>query len=521
MEIIKKNITIDRKMGKENSQILIEGDIIVPDIKPDINIVLETNATAYIDNKEIINERISFKGNMDINVLFISKGESKEIQSMSSTYPINDFINMENLDKSMTVFTSLSISNLDYKLINDRKVSFRVLIDVVAEVLAKNDIEIVSNIEGLDERQLKLTRANVNKLVCSKFDRFNIKDEAEISTVKPNIKEILNMNLSIMNKDVKVFSNKVTITGDIKMCVLYKGEEEGEIVTYFEQEIPFNGSIEVDGADEGMIADVKLEIQDSNTSISQNADGEDRIVALDTHIGCNIKVNCEQEMTVLEDAYALDKELVIQKSIQIYPQFVCKNKNQATIKDVIKLENDCPEVLQVLKVTGNTIIDNIQIMDNKVIVDGIIECKLLYIANDDNYPLYFTNAIIPYSQAIDAKGTKADISIVDINATLETISVNIVSDKDVEFRVIANFDTTITNENEISFITEVETYDIDRERLDKIASMTVYILEEKDTLWNLAKKFNTLVPDIMELNEIEDEINLKIGQKLLILKNII
>ena len=32
MDILKKDITIDKTIGKETSQVLIEGDIIVPDI---------------------------------------------------------------------------------------------------------------------------------------------------------------------------------------------------------------------------------------------------------------------------------------------------------------------------------------------------------------------------------------------------------------------------------------------------------------------------------------------------------
>ena len=105
--------------------------------------VLEANGSAYIDSKDIVNDRITFKGNLDINVLFIAKGENKPVYNMQSTYPINDFINIEGIDKNMTVFTTCNITNLDYKLINDRKVSFRAILDVTSEVLAKESIEAV------------------------------------------------------------------------------------------------------------------------------------------------------------------------------------------------------------------------------------------------------------------------------------------------------------------------------------------------------------------------------------------
>lgn len=521
MEILKKDITIDKRIGKETNQILIESDIIVPDTKPDIDIVLEANANAYIDNKDISNDRINFKGNLDINILFIAKGTDKSIYNMTSTYPINDFINMEGIDKSMTVFTTCNITNLDYKIINDRKVSFRIVIDVCSEVLSKENFEAVSNIEGLSYNQMKVTNVTINKLICAKFDRFNIKDEIEISSSRPNIKEILESNLNISNKEIKISSDKINISGDIKACILYKGDEDDAIITYFEQEIPFSGSIEVDGATDDMLGDVYLDIQEANIQIVEDQDGEDRVISIDAYIGCNIKVTFEEEMEVLEDAYALDKSIKIERNVQTYPILICKNKNQVSIKDVVKLGDECPAILQVLKVSGKPILDNVKIIEDRVLAEGVIDFKILYITNNDEYPMYCYNGVIPYSQTIETKGANPDFTDVNINVNLEHIGVNMMSDKDVEVRCAVNFDTCVIREKEISFIVGVVFDEIEKEFLDGIASMIVYVVQKGDTLWNLAKKFNTTVDDIVAINEIENPDLIYPCQKLLILKKVI
>ena len=520
MEILKKGITIDKKIGKETSQVLVEGDIIVPDTKPDIDMVLEANGSAYIDSKDIVNDRITFKGNLDINVLFIAKGENKPIYNMQSTYPINDFINIEGIDKNMTVFTTCNITNLDYKLINDRKVSFRAILDVTSEVLAKENIEAVTTIDGLDAKQMKVTNINVNKVACTKFDRFNIKDDIEISSGRPNIKEILDINFNIINKDVRTQLEKINISGDIRACILYKSDEEDSIITYFEQDIPFNGVIEVEGATDDMIGDVYLDIQEKNIQILEDVDGEPRLIGVDIYVGCNIKVSYEDEMNILEDAYALDKKINIEKNMQSYPMLVCKNKNQASIKEVLKLDEECPPILQVLKVSGKPILDNIEILQDKIIAEGIVECKILYITNNDEYPMHCFTTIMPYSQAIDAKGTSPKLAKVDINSYIEHIGVNMMSDKDVEVRCAINFDTCVIKEKEISFITDVVFEEVDEQFLNSISSMIIYVVQSGDTLWDLAKKFNTTVDDIVELNDIENPDLIYPGQKLLILKKV-
>lgn len=520
MEILKKGITIDKKIGKETSQVLVEGDIIVPDTKPDIDMVLEANGSAYIDSKDIVNDRITFRGNLDINVLFIAKGENKPVYNMQSTYPINDFINIEGIDKNMTVFTTCNITNLDYKLINDRKVSFRAILDVTSEVLAKESIEAVTTIDGLDEKQMKVTNINVNKVACTKFDRFNIKDDIEISSGRPNIKEILDINFNIINKDIRTQLEKINISGDIRACILYKSDEEDSIITYFEQDIPFNGVIEVEGATDDMIGDVYLDIQEKNVQILEDVDGEPRLIGVDIYVGCNIKVSYEDEMNILEDAYALDKKINIEKNMQSYPMLVCKNKNQASIKEVLKLDEECPPILQVLKISGKPILDNIEILQDKIVAEGIVECKILYITNNDEYPMHCFTTIMPYSQAIDAKGANPKVAKVDINSYIEHIGVNMMSDKDVEVRCAINFDTCVIKEKEISFITDVVFEEVDEQFLNSISSMIIYVVQEKDTLWCLAKKFNTTVDDIVSLNDIENPDLIYPGQKLLVLKKI-
>ena len=47
-----------------------------------------------------------------------------------------------------------------------------------------------------------------------------------------------------------------------------------------------------------------------------------------------------------------------------------------------------------------------------------------------------------------------------------------------------------------------------------------YTVQLNDTLWDLAKKFNTTVDDIVDLNNIENHDLIYQGQKLLILKKV-
>lgn len=51
---------------------------------------------------------------------------------------------------------------------------------------------------------------------------------------------------------------------------------------------------------------------------------------------------------------------------------------------------------------------------------------------------------------------------------------------------------------------------------EKKASITIYVIGKGDTFWNLAKKYNTTVDDLIKINKIEDPEHIEEGQKLII-----
>ena len=63
----------------------------------------------------------------------------------------------------------------------------------------------------------------------------------------------------------------------------------------------------------------------------------------------------------------------------------------------------------------------------------------------------------------------------------------------------------------ISDVTEEE-----GEQPEKKASITIYVVGEGDTLWKLAKKYNTTIDELVKINSIENIDYIEVGSKLII-----
>jgi len=519
-ELVKEKIILEQNIGKEVTQVMIEGDIIVSDIKPDISVILQTESKVCIDRVDVSTDRVNFMGRLDIQVLYLSKGSDKTVHSMSQTSVLEDFINMDSVTKEMFVEVKANLANVNYEMINDRKVNYRAVIDVEVSAQSHETHEIIVDIKEIPENQLLKTGLNLNRCVEKKSDKFITKDELTIPSGKPNIREILQCSVVISSKEVKVGNGKVSIIGELNITTLYRGDADSSLIEFTEHEVPFNGAIEISGVREDMQADVTLTSQDQYVQVRPDADGEDRVIEIEVSVDIMAKVHCQENLQILEDAHCINKNLDIEKTKITCPKLICRNKNQFQVKEIVQLNGDCPDILQIFKVKGNPFVDEIKVIDDKVIVEGIIESSILYVAENDETPLYSFNTYVPFHQIIETKGARMGMEVV-LDVGVDHVGFNMMTGREMELRFLLNFNAQVVEKRDTNMITSIEFSEMEKSVLENMSSMTVYVVQNEDTLWKIAKKYNTSVDDLLVINDIETQEQIFAGQKLLILKNYI
>ena len=123
MEIKTTAISANRLTARENVQFLQEGDIIVPDNKPDIEKILRTSGNVVIDSTNIADGRLNYRGHIALDCLYLSKGENKKLHTMSKDIEINDFIAISGIEENMSPKLKCTIENIDTGILNERKIN--------------------------------------------------------------------------------------------------------------------------------------------------------------------------------------------------------------------------------------------------------------------------------------------------------------------------------------------------------------------------------------------------------------
>lgn len=518
LELEQRNITLIKPKGSRVLQMTIDEDINVPDIKPDIDKILQSNSVVNITGADIYDSKVIVKGEFNCKVLYVPLNDSKPVHNMTCQVSMDETINMDDVSKGDNVKTEYIIEEMKITPINTRKVNVKAILQVKVMVDEKKEMYMPIDVCGIEDVQGKWDDITICKMHSSKKEIYKIKDELAVPSSKPNIMEILWYDKSIKNKEFKLLDDKINVKGTIALATLYQGESGENSLEFVEHELTFNGVIDCEGINEDMYSDIDIKIVDDKIQIRPDLDGEERVLSVDIVTQLDIKVYSEEKSNILTDVYSLSNEINLDKETVEYETLLCKNQSQCKIKEAIEISNSEPNILQIYYATGDVNIDNIDIQDDKVEVEGVVFCNIMYVAADDNIPINVHETVIPFNQVIDTEGIDNN-SNMSIRPSITYMNCSMLGEKEVEVKCGVNLDTIIFDRKEIDIISGISQEEIDMKKIQEIPSVVGYIVKENESLWDIAKTYYTKVDDIKAVNNIESN-QVKNGDKLIIIKNI-
>lgn len=521
LEATTEKITLSSRGMGDNVQLLVEGDMIVPDINPDIYQVLKTDEKIFIDRIKVENGRVGFEGIIKAEVLYYGKKSGQPLSFMQSEFPIEDYIVIDGLTEDTDVDIYADIIHSDYRVMNDRKINVRFVCGIKAVWTNNNEIDTVVAVNGGEALQTKCGVLNVGKVKERIVDQFNVREELILPQGKAKIAEILNTEAEIYHRDIRVENGMLNLKGDLKIWVMYIGDEENYPVETAEFTVPFNGSIEMPNSLNTEVCLVKMTPASIRSEVTGDSQGEAGAIDTEVIVSTTMKVFDESQENILEDAYSLSKPVNISKVDTKCIDLLGKNRAQGMYRDALDIGKGQPEIMQILKVWGNIRKGKTNVEDGMVFVDGVADVKIMYIAKDDNMPINMIETSIPFSQEIEVKGANND-AFVDMVVEIEDISFSLISEKEVEIRLTISFDSVVCKNICCGIITGIDECEKECEVPLK-GGAVIYTVKKGDSLWKIAKKYHTTVEDIFELNKnkIENPDLIYPGQKFLIIKKFV
>lgn len=523
MELIRQKIQMNRWKGNTTTQVTLDDDFIVPDTMDDMEQVLLDNGEIQIESVKNQGEKVLIKGRLDFQVLY--RRAEGGLQTLGGSIPFEEPVNVPGLEDRDDVSLSSELEDLSTGMVNSRKLGVKAIVTLEVRVESLYQSEAAEDVRksmGQPEEQMENVRLRHQNMdiaaiaACHK-DTIRIKEQMTLSGSKPNIGQLLWKEMRLCGISDRPSDERMLIDGSLEVFVIYSGEGDDTPVQWWEETIPFSGEVEISGADEDMIPMVTVGLAHKDVEARPDYDGEMRELEAEAVLELDIKLYEEQQIQILSDLYATDREVIPVTADACFEQILTKNSCKCRIAEKVSLDQN-QRILQICHSGGTVKIDEISIGENQLIIDGAVEVSLLYLTSDDAAPIQSAVRMAPFHCEAEAIGIKEN-SVYQVTSGLEQLSAVMAGGDSVEIKGTASFDILVLQPVCEAVVIDVTEKPLDVKKLQEMPGIVGYIVQSGDSLWKIAKKFHTTVESIMSMNELSSE-EIRPGDRLILVKEV-
>ena len=504
MDITKETIKINKIICEKKEQIVVQGDMIVPDSKPDILNTINTDGNICIYKKEVFEGKLRLEGNIVSYIMYLADGEKNNLRGLNTTLDFSETIVVPELQIGMIVDIEPNIKNFECKVINGRKIGIKATLEVNLKIYSNEEVEIINEVQNEEDVQILKEDLKLNSLVGTGTTKIYAKDNIQIESMD-NLAEILQAQVCLVDKDIKISYNKVLTKAEAEIKIMNLTEDNRiNVVTYKK---PVVGFIDIADVSEENICDVNYEIK--NIIIKPNSQDEHSI-----YVEIEIEVTCcayeEKQINLIQDMYSPTQNLTFEKK-QITTMTNKQNvTNVKQIREKVNL-NDI-QGLNLLDVETVPTIINENKINTKIMYEAELNIKFIF--ENSQKQINIKEAKIPFEYTIEnlqngeMLNTNCDMGIKSQDFIIQ-------DGGDINCNIDVQADTSMYRTANLNMIDSIQE---DGEREEQDYSLVIYIVKKGDTLWNIAKEFGSTVDGIARTNGIEDRNKIYPGQKLYIPK---
>ncbi len=518
MELLMKNIHMCRQAKHAGTQITLDEDLNVPDVRPDVEIIIQSREHVTLEHVRAEAGRLFLDGCLEVSVLYMDDTKERQIHRLDTKLPFDESISMDGLEAGDNVRVRHETEDLSVTLINSRKLAIRSLLSFDASVDEIYDmsaaVETQSPIELCERRQ----KLELMQLEVQNKDILRLKEEILLPSNKPNIRELLWDNIQLRNCRISLREGSLFAQGSLFLFVLYRAEDDAQTVQWMEQMLPFEGEIRCAGCTPELIPDIGVSLAQAELSAREDNDGELRLFHLEGVLELEIRLYGTEEAEILEDVYSPEKDLELVTSEESYESLVMKNESKCRCAGRIKIQGAKPRILQICCCSGSVKVDKTQIEEDGIRIEGAIPVSILYISSDDAMPFAVLEGTVPFSHVARVPGIDADCRYT-LTTDMDQLSATMADSEEIEVKASVGLDLFVARPRRQQCIHEIREKDYELERLEAVPGITGYIVQGEETLWDIAKLYYMTPAQIMEMNGLESE-NLKKGDCLILMKNV-
>ena len=476
----------------------VECDILLPDYCPDIQRILHCNVCCMVGNTQLSGQRFTVSGEMRISVLYT--GDRGQVRGLEHRVPFSRSAELRTSPQKWIADTACKIDYVNCRAVSSRRLEIRGAATLKIKILSCQEGDFLEDCTGMGV-QLKKEMENISCCLSKAESPFSVREELDTGDHMP-ISQIISSQVQARMTDYKVISGKIITKGELQVSVLYEPvsqeeDPEPEVLSYT---LPISQIMDAADADEGSTCCIWYQVTGWDIQPKPDLDGESKVLSLEVQLNGQAMIHREQQITLPVDCYCTAYE----SSCEVKP---------VSFLTLIKSVNEtclCREKISLRKPVRSVICSWASVEDQQTekTAEGIrllASVRLCAMVREQDGEIQFCETQGSVSHLIPLENTDERILFHPQICAGEAEAVP-VGDSQLEIKCLCTITGCVYGLRRAEAISSLSVDEEHPKAGEDRCALTIYYADQGESVWDIAKKYNTSIAGVMEENGLDDDI---------------
>lgn len=492
-------ISVNNKMLYFNDKVfdsscdeLVECEVTLPDYCPDIKKILKCNLTPRLVSARCTGDKVNIEANAAVRVIYCS--DDNKVFCYEKSVPFSKSIDIGNQVENPCVRVGLHTAYENVRALSARKMEVRSSVGIDVKVTSKYEQQVVCDAQNAGIQLLK-DCVGVRSFVGETVKNFSLSETVELGDGRAPILQIIRASSEVFDPEIKAVNNKVLFKGTLKVTILYITDDDEKRPQLFVHSMPISQVIDLDSISETTENYYTVTANGVDVGVKTNASGERRLIDVDAGVIVSLSSSQKIDETLPSDCFSTKYDVDVATKTVHFEDVIERLCEKLAVKSTQKVNG--VKIGGLYDVWCDKIKTSVSVSDGGILLKG--EANVALLGSDEAGVPFYVERIVEFDKALPAKldedgeyELRSYVSAVDVGYILG-------GEDTVEIRLDAKVCVDVLNSSNIKLITSI-TPDCNSKKQSS-SSFTVYFADPGETVWDIARSFNTTVDSILQEND--------------------
>lgn len=496
LNLIKNEVCICNEKFSDTLEQSIDGEFLLPDYYPDIARILKCKGTAKILTKTSHASGVTVTGTVMISLFYIDHTDSK-VRCYQTTVSFTKEVSADIQTENGKIEVSCCLDYLNCRLSTPRKFDIHGTVSIRVEIKENESIALLSTCDD-KHMQLKTKQIDHTKEICSTERSVSLNEELEVTPSLSGISSVLYAEAAPVFLECRTVTGKSIVKGDLHLRILFD-DVHGDIKTH-ETNVPFSQILDANGVDEYCDCDVSMDLSSLEVRTRTGMDGECRSINLSATVQIKLTVSKTTPEIIVVDAYSTEYEIVAEAQHHHFDRRLQNLDETFTVSERF----DFPQAISKVIDTWCFIkYDNCKIEQGSITVNSLLCCEVLALTQDQT-PIYLEKTF-EFSQQFSLEDKDVADVLLDPQLIVLAEAYALTGETSAEIRCEIRLISPVYTRMPLIAITQIKADPEIKKEQDRDISLVVYFARCGESVWEIARKYNTSCAAITASNRLKED----------------